>query len=126
MVGFPIHAAAVVAAVLTLSPFLLAAFWPVSVEAEQRLPIAVRVLLPAVLCVPYVMVAVPYGQFRWGWFALYLLLPVAISWLLYRASVADAAQCGEWRDLLVLACSSSVDPANHRSQATIEYRPTQR
>jgi membrane protease YdiL (CAAX protease family) len=103
MVGFPIHAAAVVAAVLTLSPFLLAAFWPVSVEAGQRLPIAVRVLLPAVLCVPYVMVAVPYGQFRWGWFALYLLLPVAISWLLYRASVADAAQCGEWRDLLVLA-----------------------
>ncbi len=103
MAGFPIHAAVVVAAVLTLLPFLLAAFWPVSVEAGQRLPIAVRVLLPAMLCVPYVMVAVSYGQFRWGWFALYLLLPVAISWLLYRASIADAAQRGDWRDLLVLA-----------------------
>lgn len=102
MVGFPIHAAAVVAAVLTLLLFLLAAFWPLSVEAGQRLPIAVRVLLPAMLCVPYVMVAVSYGQFRWSWFALYLLLPVVISWLLYRASVADAAQRGDWRDLLVL------------------------
>ncbi len=102
MVGFPIHAAAVVAAVLTLLLFLLAAFWPLSVEAGQRLPIAVRVLLPAMLCVPYVMVAVSYGQFRWSWFALYLLLPVVISWLLYRASIADAAQRGDWRDLLVL------------------------
>ena len=103
MAGFPIHAAVVVAAVLTLLPFLFAAFWPVSVEAGQRLPIAVRVLLSAMLCVPYVMVAVSYGQFRWGWFALYLLLPVAISWLLYRASIADAAQRGDWRDFLVLA-----------------------
>src|SRR6202012_4762710 len=55
-----------------------------------------------VLCVPYTIVAVSYGQFRWSWFALYLLLPVAISWLLYRASVADPAQHGDWRDFLVL------------------------
>jgi membrane protease YdiL (CAAX protease family) len=47
-------------------------------------------------------VAVSYGQFRWSWFALYLLLPVAISFLLYRASVADPAQRGDWRDFLVL------------------------
>src|SRR6202012_2018684 len=55
-----------------------------------------------VLCVPYVIVAISYEQFRWSWFVLYLLLPVAISWLLYRASVADPAQRGDWRDFLVL------------------------
>jgi membrane protease YdiL (CAAX protease family) len=49
------------------------------------------------------MVAISYGQFRWGWLALYLLLPVVISLLLYRASVADTAQRGDWRDFLVLA-----------------------
>jgi len=98
-----INAPVVIAAVLTLLPFLVAAFWPASVQMIQRLPVAVRVVLPAVLCVPYGMVAVSYGQFRWGWFALYLLLPVVISLLLRRASVADAGQTGDWRDFLVLA-----------------------
>ncbi len=103
MLGFPIHAAAVVAALFTLSWFLLAAFWPLSVEAAQRLPIAVRMVLPAALCVPYAMVAISYEQFRWGWFALYLLLPVAITLLLHRSSVVDQAQRGDWSDFLVLA-----------------------
>jgi membrane protease YdiL (CAAX protease family) len=103
MFGFPIHAPVVVAALLTLLPFLYAAFWPLKVQLAQRLPIAVRIVRPAVLCVPYVLVAVSYGGFRWGWFALYLLLPVAISWLLYRASVADPAQRGDWRDFVILA-----------------------
>jgi membrane protease YdiL (CAAX protease family) len=102
MLGFPIHAAAVVAALLTLSPFLLAAFWPLNIKAVQRVPVAARVALPVALCVPYAMVAISYGQFRWNWLALYLLLPVAISLLLYRASVADTAQRGDWRDFLVL------------------------
>ena len=103
MLGFPIHAAAVVAALLTLSPFLLAAFWPFSVEAVQRLPMVARIVLPAALCIPYAMVAISYGQFRWAWFALYLLLPVVMTLLLYRASAADAAQRADWRDFLVLA-----------------------
>jgi membrane protease YdiL (CAAX protease family) len=103
MLNFPIHAPVVVAALLTLLPFLFAAFWTVSVQAVQRLPLAVRMMLPAVLCVSYAMVAVSYGQFWWSWFALYLLLPVAISWLLYRASVADPAQRGDWRDFVILA-----------------------
>src|SRR5216683_5799637 len=103
MLGFPIHAAVVVVALFMLSWFLLAAFWPLSVEAAQRLPIAVRMVLPAALCVPYAMVAISYEQFRWGWFALYLLLPVAITLLLHRSSVVDQAQRGDWSDFLVLA-----------------------
>jgi membrane protease YdiL (CAAX protease family) len=81
---------------------LFAAFWPLSDQAAERVPVVVRIVRPAVLCVPYAIVAVSYGQFRWSWFALYLLLPVAISFLLYRASVADPAQRGDWRDFLVL------------------------
>ena len=57
-------------------------------EITSGLPVAVRIARPAVLCVPYVIVAISYGQFRWGWFALYLLLPVTVSWLLYRAHAA--------------------------------------
>jgi membrane protease YdiL (CAAX protease family) len=103
MMGFQVHAPLVIAAVLTLLPFLLAAFWPLNIGAAQRLPLVVRIVGPAMLCVPYAIVAVSFGQFRWGWFALYLLLPVVISWLLYRAGVADPAQRGDWRDFLVLA-----------------------
>jgi membrane protease YdiL (CAAX protease family) len=103
MLRFQIHASVVIAAVLTLLPFLFAAYWPLKVEAGQRLPVAVRIVRPAVLCVPYAIVAISYGQFRWGWLALYLVLPVVISWLLHRASIADTAQHGDWRDFLVLA-----------------------
>jgi membrane protease YdiL (CAAX protease family) len=67
------------------------------------MPLAVRIVLPAVLCVPYVMVAVSYGGFRWSWFAVYLLLPVVVSWLLYRAGVADPEQRRGWWDFLILA-----------------------
>ena len=42
------------------------------------------------------------GLFRWNWLALYTLLPVIISLLLYTASLADPEQRGEWRDFLIL------------------------
>ena len=103
MLNFTVHTATVVAALLTLLPFLFAAFWPGSVGATQRMPFAARMLAPVLLCVPYVLVANSYGQFRWSWFALYALLPVLMSLLLYRASVADPEQRGDWRDFLILA-----------------------
>jgi hypothetical protein len=43
------------------------------------------------------------GQFRWGWFALYAMLPVAVAALLHQAALADPAQHGNWRDFLILA-----------------------
>jgi len=67
-----------------------------------RWPVAVRLSLPALFVVPYVMVSVSEHMFRWTWFALYAALPVAIAWLLMRAAVADAEQCGNWRDALIL------------------------
>ena len=103
MLNFPIHASIVFAALLTLLPFFLAAFCPRSLQAAQGLPFTSRLLAPALLCVPYAIVSSSYGQFRWSWFVLYLLLPVGINLLLYRASLADPEQRGDWRDFLILA-----------------------
>jgi membrane protease YdiL (CAAX protease family) len=53
--------------------------------------------------VPYVLVTLAAGQFRWNWFALYALLPVAVAALLLQAALTDPAQLGNWRDFLILA-----------------------
>lgn len=70
--------------------------------AIQGLPKAVRVVLPAVLVVPYLLVSISARVFDWSWCGLYLLLPVAIAWLLMRATAADPEQRGDWRDAFIL------------------------
>jgi uncharacterized protein len=62
----------------------------------------VRLLFPTLLVAPYVMVSISGQMFRWGWFALYAVLPVVIAWLLRRAAAADTGQRGDWRDALIL------------------------
>jgi membrane protease YdiL (CAAX protease family) len=95
--------ASLIAALLTLTPLLAAAFWGTRVsDAMHRFPAWVQLLGPAVLSLPYVLVAVPSGSFRWGWLALYALLPVAVAVLLWQAKRADEGQHGDWRDFLVL------------------------
>jgi membrane protease YdiL (CAAX protease family) len=108
-----------IAALLTLIPFLGAAFFPRgAVAGVRRLPLWAQLLIPAALSAPYVLVARGAGVFRWGWFALFALLPVAIAGLLEWARRADCGnppqplesvagnpggQRGNWRDYLVLA-----------------------
>jgi uncharacterized protein len=102
--GFAIGPAMVVAAVLTLAPLVAAAFFSRALTASvQRLPLAFRLLCPVVLCLPYVLVALSQGAFRWQWLALYAALPVAVAGLLWQARQADRTQRGNWRDFLVLA-----------------------
>ena len=96
------HPSVFLAALLTLVPFFSAAFWPRSLQLAQQLPLSLRMLAPALLGLPYALVSVSNGLFRWTWLALYTLLPVLISLLLYRASLADPEQRGEWRDFLIL------------------------
>jgi membrane protease YdiL (CAAX protease family) len=94
----------IIAACLTLTPFLAAAFFGASIARySETLPNWVRLLRPAVLSVPYALVAWSAGNFHWGWFALYALLPVAVAALLWQAKTIDIAQRGNWRDFLVLA-----------------------
>jgi membrane protease YdiL (CAAX protease family) len=93
----------VVAALLTLVPYLVVAFFPDFAAARVRaLPNWVRFGAPATLSIPYLLVACGAGVFRWGWLALYVLAPVAIALLLAQAARVDAAQRGNWRDFLVL------------------------
>jgi len=71
-------------------------------QALGRLPLAVRVALPALLVVPYIVIAASQHMFRWEWFFLYAALPVVMAWLLARAAVADPQQRGNWRDAVIL------------------------
>jgi len=94
----------VLAALLALLPVGFAAIWPERFSAGTRaLPKAVQLALPAVLCVPYALAASAFDIFRWGWLALYALLPVSIALLLAQAQAADRSLRGNWRDFAILA-----------------------
>ena len=92
-----------IAALLALLPYVTAAFfgdW--MTKSGPKLPNAVHILWPAVLCIPYLLVSISTGILRWYWLALYALLPVAIAALMLDARRVDPKQRGNWRDWLVL------------------------
>jgi membrane protease YdiL (CAAX protease family) len=102
--GFLVSVPVAIAALLTLAPFMGAAFCAESfARRTQALPLWARLSLPALVCVPYALVALSAHVFRWGWLALYACLPVAVSALLWQAGEADPEQRGNWRDFVVLA-----------------------
>jgi len=93
-----------IAAIITLAPFLAAAFFAEKLQGvAEAFSIKARLLVSAILCVPYVLVACSTHTFRWGWLALYALLPVAVATLMGQARHLDLAQRGNWRDYLILA-----------------------
>ncbi len=103
-VPFMFTPANIAAALLTLVPFLAAAFFPEALAARVRaIPLWARLASPAFLSIPYVAVACAAGVFHAQWFILYAALPVAIAILLWQAGRVDPDQRGNWRDYLVLA-----------------------
>lgn len=92
--------AALTWSLIPLLTFGFAASWVNKVC--HRLPLAVQVALPAVFGVPYVIVSHSASNLHWDWLALYLLLPVTLAALLWRAAQRDPDQKGNWRDFLVL------------------------
>ncbi|HET6170785.1 MAG TPA: CPBP family intramembrane glutamic endopeptidase [Terracidiphilus sp.] len=93
----------IVAALLALAPMLGVAFFSARIPSiQQKLPRAVLLLIPSLLCVPYALVAQSFGMLRWNWLVLYALLPVAIAVALSQARNADPEQKGDWRDFLIL------------------------
>jgi membrane protease YdiL (CAAX protease family) len=99
-----ISPAIAIAAVFTLIPFLAVAFFSTwFAGATETLSASTRLLAPSLICIPYLLVAFSAGIFHWVWLALYALLPVAVSALLWQARHADTEQRGNWRDFLVLA-----------------------
>ncbi len=104
MIAPLITAPNLIAALLTLLPYLAVASFPTeAIGLVQKLPLWAQLACPTLLCIPYVLVTGAAGNFRWSWFALYALLPVAISVLLWLARRADISNRGDWRDFLVLA-----------------------
>lgn len=94
----------IIAAVLTLIPYLTAAFFPTLLaRPAKQIPAAVRLLRPALLCIPYVLVSWSTHTFRWNWLVIYAVLPVAIVGLMWNARAADPDQHGDWRDFFALA-----------------------
>ena len=92
-----------IAAVLALIPYLAGAFFGKRFGlAIARIPRLARISVPAVLCIPYAVVAVSTGMLRWYWLAMYALMPVAIAAVLLQARHADPEHRGNWRDFLVL------------------------
>jgi membrane protease YdiL (CAAX protease family) len=92
-----------IAAAITVAPLLAAGFAPRSFAKLRELSVAARLLLPVVLCVPYALISLTAGSIRFGWLALYVLLPFAVSLLLHHASTVDPEQRGAWPDLVVLS-----------------------
>ena len=70
-----------------------------AISQWPRLP---RLFIPALLALPYAVLALEHHAFRWQWMILYSFLPVIVAALLMQASVADPEQRGNWRDALIL------------------------
>ncbi|MGA7110353.1 MAG: CPBP family intramembrane glutamic endopeptidase [Terracidiphilus sp.] len=93
-----------IAALLILLPMLVAGLAPGRIAAwALAVPRYLRLAAPALLCMPYTLVAYTFHIFRWEWLALYALLPIAAALLLDQARTADSSARGNWRDFLVLA-----------------------
>ena len=67
-----------------------------------RWPRFVRITVPALFVLPYVILAAPHHMFRVGWFGLYAALPAVMAWLMTQAAAVDPEQRGNWRDALIL------------------------
>ena len=104
MIAPLITAPNLIAALLTLIPYLAAAFFPsAACGAVQKLPLWAQLLCPSLLSIPYILVTCAAGDFRWSWFGLYAVVPVVIAVLLWHAGHLDSSQHGNWRDFFVLA-----------------------
>jgi len=78
--------------------------------AISRWPRILRLLMPALLAFPYLVLALWQHMFRWEWLALYGCLPVLLAGLTMQAASADPDQRGNWRDaLILLALGLAVD-----------------
>ena len=99
---YPVSPLIVIAALLALVPYLAAGFFASRFGAWVRgLPTVIQVSLPALLGVPYVLVAVDRGMLSMRWLVLYAFLPVAMA-ILMAHSRAGRKSHAYWLEFLVL------------------------
>jgi hypothetical protein len=91
---------------LIFAPFWFFGFG-LAVHLRSRLiSPATRVLTPALLVIPYLIYALPRGEFRWAFFLLFLAIPVGASALfqfLPPGGAHPATPKISWQDVLILA-----------------------
>jgi membrane protease YdiL (CAAX protease family) len=94
---------AAIALVLLLAPLFAFAFaGERCVRAAQSLPTALRLALPSVLVLPYLVVAVGSHMLAARWLLVYFAAPILIAGLEWLASHLDPAQRAHLLDFLVL------------------------
>ena len=71
-------------------------------RAAQSLPTALRLVLPAVLVVPYLIDALGSHIFAARWLLVYLCVPILLAGLEFLAARLDPSQRGHLLDFLVL------------------------
>jgi hypothetical protein len=103
-VAFPsLSIPAIVAAVPLLVPLFAFGFaGDRCVRAAGSLPTLVRLALPAVLVVPYVLVSCAAHMLELRWLLVYLFAPMLVAFLLWLASRRDTEQRSHLLDCLVL------------------------
>lgn len=73
-------AALVIAALLALAPYFAAAFFPAQLAGRAHaLPAWAQIAAPALLAIPYAVVALDAHSFEWCWLAAYALVPAGMA-----------------------------------------------
>lgn len=92
---------AVIAGIWALIPLFVFGFaGDQIVRLCERLPVPVRLVLPAVFGLPYLLAGSPWN--RGHWLVIYFGMPVVIAVLLWHAKQYDSQERGDWRDFAVL------------------------
>jgi membrane protease YdiL (CAAX protease family) len=99
---FPVVPPAIALALLLVPLFAFAFAGERCVRAAQSLPTALRLALPAVLAVPWLVVTIGLHDFAVRWLLFYLFAPVIIATLEWLAATLDPGQRGHLIDFLVL------------------------
>jgi hypothetical protein len=98
----PILPAAIALALLLIPLFAFGFSGEACVRAAQSLPTPLRLTLPAILALPYLIVALASHILALPWLLVYLLVPVLIAALEALAAHLDPQQRGHLLDFLVL------------------------
>ncbi len=94
---------AAVAFILALAPvFAFGLAGEACARAAGRLPLAVRLIFPALLAAPYLIVSLATHTFQARWLVAWLLIPIAVAALLALAARLDPGQHAHWLDFLIL------------------------
>ena len=86
-----------------LLPLLAFGFAEARLVSElEKIPLVIRLLLPSLFGIPYIVIARSTGILRPDWILCYCLVPILIAVLLHHAKQLDPENKGDWRDCAIL------------------------